>query len=408
MSRRRILLWVSTLQADILALALHLDGRDDCELLIATDGLEAWWGEPIARVRPLRAPMLERSERVTRDAVARFQADVVVCDNHFPEFPAAPRVVHLWHGLGWKATSAGDIGTRLDHIRRLSGGDPRQPNANFLAQCYHQRDRDWRVSSWGIAPENCRVVGSCFSDLLLAPPYRREELAPAYRIPVGERPTLLVSFTWHYGRIFPGSWQPKRFGRSPMDADLGFLAEVAGRARDHGTSILLCLHDRWRYEAAYLEALHREAARFPHVEIKHKNEHPDNLADLVVADAMITNLSSFITYFYHTGRPTVHLAPRPGETMTVSRMKRGTLKAVKTEPGKLWMNDPEDNGGFTAYDAEGALAAISRALTEPESCRVRAKSWLDRHLLPADERRSKALADQIVEMPRCRDDEMTR
>jgi hypothetical protein len=394
----RVLLWVSTLQADILALALHLDGRADVDLLIATDGLAEFRAEPIALARPIAAPLLERGAGGTRDAVARFQADVVVCDNHFPEFPAAPSVVHLWHGLGWKATPPGDIATRLGHISRLSGGTPRQPNANFLAQCYHERDKAWRMKSWGVAPENCRVVGSCFSDLLIAPPCTREELAPRYRIPVGVRPTLLVSFTWHYGRIFPGSWQPKLFGRAPMDADLAFLGQVAGRASDHGANLLLCLHDRWRYEPAYLEALHREAARFPHVEIKHKNEHPDNLADLVVADAMITNLSSFITYFYHFGRPTVHLAPRPGEAMSVGRMKRGSLKSVKTAPDDLWMNDPEDNGGLTAHDAEEALTAISKALTEPESCVVRARAWLESHMLPADGKRSEALADLIVEM----------
>lgn len=396
----RILLWVSTLQADILALALHLDARADVELLIAADGLAAWRAEPIAAVRPLRAPMLERGDSATRSAILGFKADVVVCDNHFPEFPAAPRVVHLWHGLGWKATPPGDIDTRLGHIRRLSGSDPRKPNANFLAQCYHERDKSWRVDAWGVAAENCRVVGSCFSDLLIAPPYRRADLASRYRIPVGNRPTLLVSFTWHYGRIFPGSWQPRLFGRSPMEADLAFLGQVAARASDHGASILLCLHDRWRYEKSYLEALHLEAARFPHIEIKHKNEHPDNLADLVVADAMITNLSSFITYFYHFRRPTVHLAPRPGETMTVGRMKSGSLKSVKAAPDGLWMNDPADNGGMTAYDAEQALGAISTALTEPDSCRDRAKAWLETHMLPADGQRSEILADQIIQLVR--------
>jgi hypothetical protein len=280
----------------------------------------------------------------------------------------------------------------------LSGADPRQPNPRFLAQCYHERDMAWRVESWGVAAENCRVVGSCFSDLLINPPYTRADLAPRYTIPVAERPTLLVSFTWHYGRIFPGSWQPKFLGRSPMDGDLAFLGQVAARASDHGASILLCLHDRWRYEPPYLEALHREAARFPRVQIKHKNEHPDNLADLVVADAMITNLSSFITYFYHFGRPSIHLAPRPGETLTVGRMKSGSLKAVKSEQAELWMNDPADNGGFTAHDAEEALAAISTALTEPESCIVRSKAWLESHMLPADGQRSAMLADAIVRM----------
>ena len=121
---------------------------------------------------------------------------------------------------------------------------------------------------------------------------------------------------------------------------------------------------------------------------------------MVVADAMITNLSSFITYFYHFGRPTVHLAPRPGEAMTVGRMKSGSLKSVKTNQADLWMNDPSDNGGFTAYNADEALASISTALTQPASCVDRAKAWLASHMLPADGRRSEALAGAVLEMTR--------
>ena len=290
----RVLLWVSTLQTDILALALHLDAQPDCALLIAVEGRDAYLAEPIARARPIAARLLERSDDATRAAVLAFQPDVVVCDNHFPGFPAAPRVVHLWHGLGWKATSAHNLKVRLRHIAHLTGGDPRRPNPRFVAQCYHERDRSWRIDNWGLAPENCQVVGSCFSDLLLHPPYTREALAPSYRLDLA-RPTLPLNLTWHYGRIFPGSWQPALFGRSPMETDLAFIRSVFARASAQGWNVLMCLHDRWRYEPAYLDALRREAARFPHVALKHKNERPDNLADLVVADAFVTNLSSFVT-----------------------------------------------------------------------------------------------------------------
>ncbi|MBP9201281.1 MAG: hypothetical protein KBF47_14825, partial [Gemmatimonadales bacterium] len=136
----RVLLWVSTLQADILALALALDARADTELLIAADGLAAWRGEPLARARPLGAPMLERKDAATRAAVEAFRADVVVCDNHFPEFAAAPRVCFLWHGLGWKSTPPTDVAERLRHVARLTGQDPRAPASRFVAQCYHARD----------------------------------------------------------------------------------------------------------------------------------------------------------------------------------------------------------------------------------------------------------------------------
>jgi hypothetical protein len=392
----RVLVWASTLQADILALARQLDQRPDTDLLVAAEGLEAWRREPIARALPFRARMLDRAAPTTPADAMAFRADVVVCDNHFPEFPAAPRVCWLWHGLGWKAKDSKDVEVNAGHIGRLTGIDPRRPNPRFLAQCYHARDRDWRIRSWGFAPANCLVTGSCFSDLILAPPYSRADLAPHYRIDITGRRTLLLNFGWHYGRIFPGTWQPKRFGRSPMEADVAFIRSLFARADAQGVNVLFCLHDRWRYETAYLEALHREAGRFPHVEFKHKNERPDNLADLVVADAWVSNLSSFVTFFYHTGRPSVHLCPRPGATIRFSRVTRLGLRARPAEPAAEWMNQPEDNGGLTAYDAGEALTAVDRALTEPDCCRERARRWLDDHVEGSDGQASRRLADAIA------------
>ncbi len=392
----RVLLWVSTLQADILALALALDARPATELLIAADGLAEWRAEPMARVRPLRARMVDRTDPGTRAVVEAFRPAVVVCDNHFPEFPAAPRVCFLWHGLGWKATPAKDIAVRLGHVERLTGQNPRRPSPRFVAQCYHARDRDWRVTSWGVAPENCVVVGSCFSDLLLDPPYTRADLAPHYRIDVAGRKTLLLNFSWHYGRIFPGSWQPRLFGRSPMAADLAFLRSLFARADDHGANVLFCLHDRWRYERPYLEALTREAGRFAHVELKFKNERPDNLADLVVADAMMSNLSSFVTCFYYSGRPSIHLCPPPGARVRFSRLTRFGLRARPAESAPEWMNQPEDNGGLTVHDIDGALRAVDRAFTEPDCCRARAAAWLDGHIHGRDGRTSQRMVDVIA------------
>ena len=394
----RVLIWASTLQADILALALHLDARPDTELLVAAEGPDAWRRELIARVRPLRARLLDRAAAGTQAEVMAFRADVVVCDNHFPEFPAARRVCYLWHGLGWKAKDAKDIRVGNGHIARLTGLDPQKPNPRLLAQCYHEHDREWRIRSWGYAPENCLVAGSCFSDLLLDPPYTRADLASSYRIDVVGRRTLLLNFGWHYGRIFPGSWQPKCFGRSPVEADLAFIRALFARAEDHGANVLFCLHDRWRYEAAYLDALHREAARFPHVEIKHKNERPDNLADLVVADAWVSNLSSFVTFFYCSGRPSVHLCPPPGAKLRLSRVTRFGLRARAAEEQVEWMNQPEDNGGLSAHDATGALAAVDRALTEPDCCRERARQWLENHVDGIDGHASRRLGDTIARL----------
>ncbi|MDD5308024.1 MAG: hypothetical protein PHU25_11940 [Deltaproteobacteria bacterium] len=391
----RVLLWASTLQADILALALHLDQRPGCQLLVALQGLHAYLRDPINQVRPISSRMVERTAPDIAAVVAAFRPDIVVCDNHFPEFAAAPRVCLMWHGLGWKSCPDHDVAVRFKHVRRLTGVDPRVENPRLIAQCYHERDRAWRIDDWGMAPENCEVVGSCFSDLLLAPPYTREDLIRFYHVDITARPTLLVNLTWHYGRIFPGSWKPTRFRRSPMDEDLTFFRSVLARAADHRANALVCLHDSWRYEAPFRAALYREAGRFRHVEMKHKDEHPDNLADLLVSDAMVSNLSSFVTFFYHLGRSSVHLCPSPGRKVHFMRQTSRGPRAGSAGSGTKWMNPPEDNGGLTAFDAESALAAIDEALTKPDCCRERARDWLDRHIHAPDGRTARRMADAL-------------
>ena len=193
----RVLIWATTLQADILALALHLDTCSDVELIVAAEGLEAYRRSMMARVRPLRAPLLDMNEPSTRDAIARLSPDVVVCDNHYPHFEAAPRVCSMWHGLGWKARPQADLTTFYKHIKRLTGTDPRSPNPRFLAQCYGEPDRAWRIDNWKLDPASCRTIGMAFSDLLREPPYTKAQLADSYAIDVSARKTLLVNLTWH-------------------------------------------------------------------------------------------------------------------------------------------------------------------------------------------------------------------
>jgi hypothetical protein len=46
----------------------------------------------------------------------------------------------------------------------------------------------------------------------------------------------------------------------------------------------------------------------------------------------------------------------------------------------IWMNDPHDNGGLTAENAEQALNAVSEVLSNPESCQEKARAWLAAHV----------------------------
>ena len=247
------------------------------------------------------------------------------------------------------------------------------------------------------------VTGSCFADLLrVGVPYSKAELERAYSLDLSKK-TLLVNITWHYGRIFPGSWRPRWFGTSPFADDLEFLRRLFRRVRDHGANVLLCLHDRKRYEPRYMEALHRLAREHgPGVTLRHKDEHPDNWADLVVADAMISNLSSFATFFYHLGKPSVHICPPAGtrEVHGARYSSSGLRRRPRDAATLAWMNDPKDNGGLSAETAEQALDAVSTALTDPECCRERAAQWLAAHVASPAESASARFESELERFAR--------
>lgn len=390
----RVLSWATTLQADAMALAQHLD-RSEHDLMVVAPHVDALRTEPIWRTRPLVCPLLDRADPDTTRRALAFGADVVVFDNHLPPLGVAPRVCSMWHGLGWKARPASDLVAFHEGIEVRTGIDPRAPNPRFLAQCYGEPDRRWRVERWGLDPSNCRVVGMPFSDLLRAPPYDRAALAPWYpELTFDGRPTVLLSFTWHYGRMLPGSWSGRADGDGARE-DAALLRRIVDLVLSEGAQVLLSLHDRHRYDPAWLDALHEAVASQPGVHVKHKDERPDNLADLIVADAMVTNLSSFVTYVYPSGRPSLHIVPPARTDVRFAQVKRGKLRERRDATAEPWMIDPLDNGGLSASTHDEVLAGIRRMLREPDCCRERAASWLARHVADVDGNACARMTDML-------------
>jgi hypothetical protein len=399
----RVLLWATTLQADILALAIHLDRRLDCSLLVVAEHAASFSSSPVARLLPLSAPVLDRDAPGIQALVEQFKADVVVCDNHFPPFNAAPRVCAMWHGLGWKARPSGELPSFFKHVKRLTGGDPRSPNPRFMAQCYHERDFAWRTEQWGLAADNCTITGSCFADLLRhEAPYSSAALEAEYGLDLSKR-TVLVNITWHFGRIFPGSWQPKLVGSAPFEEDVTFLRELVGRVRDRGANVIFCLHDRKRYEAGYLDAIRRLGSEFGDgISFRHKDQHPDNWADLWIADVMVSNLSSLSTFFYHSGRPAVHLCPSASadEIPFAQYSWLGLHRRLRKSSMPLWMNDPNDNGGLSATTPAEAFVALDAALSNPDCCKRSSSDWLARHVSFPQPSASDCLAQALEQLSR--------
>ena len=404
----RVLVWATHLQTDILAVAAHLDRCPNVDLLIVTPGADVFLREPYARLRPLSAPVLDRDDPATHDAVMAFSADIAVADNHIPPRGYAQRLFYMWHGLGWKARSRLDLHVFYHQVQQLTGVDPRTPNPGFMAQCYGPTDQQWRVSNWGLPHSACAPVGMAFSDLLLQPPYTKQDIASEFRIDVMGRKTVALAITWHYAGIF--ARQP-RFGpltRSlsswqAYQNDLRFLRRTVELVQKLGANLLICLHDRHRYDPKFLEMVYSVAGESDTIEIRFKNEHPDNLADLLVADVMISNLSSFISYFYVLQRPAIHILPAQGDvveraTMLFSRFRMNT----RVRTGSAWMLDPRDVGGSVATNSDEVLQQLKAALHE-SAPGEKAAAWLGRHVPHLDGKASERALHFLRQMAEGRD-----
>lgn len=366
----RVLIWATHFQTDILALTAYLDACPDVALLVVADDAAAFQSEPIAKALALAAPVLARSDAATMAHVRDFAADVVVADNHVPPKGVALRLFYMWHGLGWKARSKLDLAVFYRQVKRLTGIDPRRPNPRFLAQCYGPTDRAWRTAKWQLPAECCPEVGMACIALLRDPPYGKATIAAQYAIDVVRRRTVLLSITWHSGGAFDGG-----------AIDLDLVRQLIETTADCDANLLVCLHDRHRYAAAFLDGLESLVAAAQHSELRFKNEHPDNLSDLVVADVMVSNLSSFLVYHYVSGRPAIHLVPDrqgPVERVAMLFSRFRTRRRINAEDA--WMIDPADTGGVRVSDPASAGHAVWQALDDPLAGGEASREWLARHL----------------------------
>ncbi|HNW82924.1 MAG TPA: hypothetical protein PKG52_08550 [bacterium] len=382
-----ILIWATTLQADILSLAFYIDSSD-ANLTIVTENPENFRKEPVFRFKPLKAPILDMKHPDIERTVASFKPDVVVADNHMPVFLKKIKFCTMWHGLGWKARGKSDINQFYKNIESITGNNPRKPSKNFMAQCYGIPDRDWRIEQWKLHPGSCKITGMAFSDLLLNPPYTKKDLQQYYSIDILNKKVVLLSVSWHYGRIISENQNKGLLSwKNGIATDMEFLDTVLGTIHSKGANCIFCLHDRKRYEPQYLEAIQDIVRMYPNVMVKHKSDHPDNLSDLIVSDIMVSNLSSFITYFYFRGLPSVHIIPsdRSNEKLRLAQIKRGRV-SYRTLSGneQIYMNDPEDNGGITAWNLQGVADGIIHGLENPDCCREKSRSWIDRHIYKPD------------------------
>ncbi len=338
---------------------------------------ERYAAEPINRYLPLSATVIDRDARDALRRVKDFAPDVLIVDNHLPSELLAPRLYVLWHGFGW----------RFDDLSRMRAelaglvGDVTVPNPRFRWHAAGDWDRNYRIEHSEIAADNVVALGSPYSDLLLpsspiAAQLDRAALAPHYTIDVAHRKTVLIGLTWHHGGAF-GQWGD----------EASLLATLCERIGAMNANVLIRMHDRHRYENAYLKVVDRVTRELPHVQVKFKNESPDSLLDLWLSDVAVSNYSSLLNHCYYGGRPSVHIDPTPttGKQAHYRELKWGFVrKRAMKDAGEQWKLPPTEIGGLRAQSFEQLLSMIERGLNEPGCCSAIAKAFTDRYIAAAD------------------------
>lgn len=401
----RILVWATHPQFDIMAFASYLDQAPGVELLVVARKLAAFLAQPFARVRPFSATLLDWDDPSVPERIRKFSADVAIMDNRLPPIGSAPRLVNIGHGLGWKNVGSTDLWIYHQGQTRFTGYDSRRPNPNLLVLCYGDTDLRWRTERWGLDPANCRKIGMPFADLVADPPYVREELVDDYRIDIRKK-TVLLNITWHYGAVFAqpaglGARIRRLLSSKSRSRDFDFIERLAEATAARDANIIFCLHERKRYSSAIRRRFEAIAARWPNMELKYKDERPDNLADLLVSDVMVSNYSSFITPFYLLARPAIHIRPvaRNQSAFEFSMLTFAGLWGRTASPNKeAYMMDLDDTGGPIVENADDAIAAVLNALDHPDECRATTAAWLDRHLYRPEGGAAVRLFNQIVAM----------
>jgi hypothetical protein len=382
----KICFWSTSFQADNQAFANYLCREPGVEVVVALDDPESYRREPVWEVLPFGGRLLDRRASSTLDAIEAMAPDCLIVDNHLPKRRLAPRLYVLWHGYGWRVD---DLSTMKRELSK-SVGPVESPNARFRWNAFGPIDRSYRIEHSGFAPDNVVAGGSPYSDLLLPGGPRRVTLDPAavqahYRIDL-RQPTLLLGMTWHHGGAL-AHWGD----------DQALHEELAAHLQRRGANLLIRMHDRHRYDAADVARMERLADSHPNVQLKFKSSSPDSLVDLLLSSAMISNYSSFLNAYYHTGKPSLHIDPVARGSQNYRRDWRwGRLRVKKVaDPLASWKLAPDDVGGLVAHDFEQLLAGVDRALDDPECCAAASAGFNQRHVTGADGRTCERMAREL-------------
>ena len=386
----KVCFWVTALQANVFSLAHYLSASPRFEVVVAAVNVSHYQKEPINRLYPLPCRLLERDDKNTLKFLERFQADVTVVDNHYPPAPLSRLLVNVWHGFGWRGPEdKSQFKEVYRSIRRVTGRTPGEPNPALMWICAGETSREYRIRVTGFHPANVWATGQPYTDDMVCPKISKHSAIAFYPEQFAQRKICLFAPTWHFGRIF-----------SHWGEDTAILAHLIDSVDEIGGALILRLHDRKRFDAGYAAQLEAFGKRRNNVVVKFRDEHQDNLLDMTVADCMVSNYSSMLTFFYGTGKPSIHLYPfeKGREANRYRIWKRGKVREKEArEPFGVWSLSPAEAGGPIACSVEETMHWIKAALADDTTGRQAARQFIEKHCAPYDGGRCKAIADLIQE-----------
>lgn len=371
----KVLIWATTFGADLWSLTRYLDARSDVEVRVVMKEPDGFLKEPIARLFPLKAQLVERSAAVMARGIAGFKPDVTVFDNEVPPPGKSRAGFALWHGYGWKGPNDVKEMRALYLQIRLAWGNPREPNSRFRWQCFGPKDFAHRTQTSGLHPDNCLQLGAASHDDLRTP-LDKQELQEFYPFDVVRRKTVLLAPTWHYGEVF-AHW----------GGDDHVLNRLLSLLEERNCNVILRLHDSFRFDESYTTFLRQLAEKHRNVLLKFKDKSPDNLLDMQVSDVLITNFSSIANLFYATGRPTLHVYPvrsADEEFLWRRRTLFGVFKKRIAKASYIWKFPPEENGGLLSKSSDELCVQLEQALDEPNCCRESSRQFVQGEMMGID------------------------
>ncbi len=368
----RVLFWVTNMNGEILALLRHMLSSGKHEVMVAHDTWDRFSSEAHQHLIPIRPPRIVRRTSLSdMIEIQRFKADVAVVDNVLPKVPVSRAIFVIWHGFAGKWMLRHEIDAYARKLLPLVGRIDRK-NPRFIWKAYGTVDLE-RQALLGINPANISVLGmAAADDVRMAMKHvSRDAAQPFYSIDLSKR-VILLAPTWHYGGVF-SHW---------TDETTGF-ERLFAFARDMDASVLVRMHDRKRYPAAFLADLNSLVSRYGNVQLRFKDEGEDNLVDMAVSDVMLTNYSSIGVLYHVTGRPAVHIYPFTDDGPWIKWRKFDgkrvrVLGQAKVED--LFLMPLEKAGGPVVRSMDSMLSTVEESLREPERYRSMAYGFLDEYI----------------------------